>query len=162
GVGNGTINFTAESNMSASVRAGTINIAGRSFTVIQSARKDESPPVVTITSPTSKARFITTSATVNLSGAATDDTEVVSFEWSNNRGLRGYQNVVGKSPWSLNDVSLYPGLNNITVTARDPFGRAGSATIGVMLNSSQSMMILAGNGNSSSDGDGGLAIRAAI
>jgi Putative binding domain, N-terminal/NHL repeat/Bacterial Ig domain len=129
GGGDGTINFTVEPNTSAFVRAGTINIAGRSFTVTQSARRDESPPVVRITSPTSNATFKTTSATINLSGAATDDTNVVSFEWSNDRGFSGSQNVVGKSPWSLDGVSLYPGLNNITITARDPFGRTGGATI---------------------------------
>src|SRR5262249_21624359 len=89
GGGNGTINFTVEPNMSAVVRAGTINIAGRSFTVIQSARRDESPPVVRITSPTSNATFKTTSATINLSGTATDETDDVSFEWSNDRGFSG-------------------------------------------------------------------------
>ncbi|MGE0131648.1 MAG: BACON domain-containing carbohydrate-binding protein [Blastocatellales bacterium] len=162
GSGDGTINFTVEPNTAINVRAGTINIAGRSFTVTQSARVDQSPPVVKITDPTSTGSFKTTNPTINLSGTATDDTEVVSFEWRNDRGYSGFANVISKSPWSLSGVTLYPGLNNITVTARDLSGREGSAAIGVVLTASQSLIVVAGGGNYTSGGDGGLATAAGM
>lgn len=162
GSGNGTVSFTVESKSGVSARVGTINIAGRSFTVFQSGRVDQSPPVVKITSPSSTGIFKTANPTINLSGTVTDDTEVVSFEWRNERGFSGYTNVVGKSPWSLSRVTLYPGINNITITARDLFGREGHATIGVVLTASQSLIVVAGSGNYTSGGDGGLAIAAGM
>src|SRR5262249_32311607 len=86
GVGNGTINFTVDANSGNLARAGTINVAGRSFTVTQAGMLDVRNPEVKIIDPTSESRLITELSTVTLRGAASDDTGVTQVSWTIDRG----------------------------------------------------------------------------
>lgn len=81
---------------------------------------DSSAPVITITGPTSSASYNTTSATLNLSGTASDNVGVTQVSWSNNRGGNGTAS--GTTSWSVNNIALQTGSNVITVTARDAVG----------------------------------------
>ncbi|HEU4687524.1 MAG TPA: putative Ig domain-containing protein [Vicinamibacterales bacterium] len=81
---------------------------------------DTTAPVVTITKPTTAATLTTASATINLSGTASDNVGVTRVSWSNDRGGSG--TATGTTSWSANGVALQPGANVLTVTASDAAG----------------------------------------
>jgi len=91
---------------------------------------DTNAPSISIEFPTLNAVYETDSATLNLSGTATDNSTVAKVEWSNGHGGQGIAS--GVAPWSVNDIPLQPGLNVIEVTATDDSGNTSSDTLSVI------------------------------
>ena len=87
------------------------------------------PPAISITSPTTAATFSTNTATLALSGTASDDTSVSSVAWANDRGGSG--TATGTTSWSIASIALQTGNNVITVTATDSAGATASDTLTV-------------------------------
>jgi len=168
GGGGGTINFTVEPNTSAMARAGTINIAGRSFTITQTGIVNPRPPALKITSPTSAGNFSTDVSTIRLSGTAVGAADLTQVTWRVDRGFinpspspaSGIAN--GTANWSIPAIILQPGVNFITVTAYDTTGASGSATINVLYTASLTIVPIAGNGASSYNGDNRPALTASF
>ena len=92
------------------------------------APSDTTPPTVSITSPTTDATYITSSALVTLGGTASDDVGVTQVTWTNGRG--GGM-ATGTTSWVASDIPLKLGLNVLTVTARDAAGHTGTASLSV-------------------------------
>jgi hypothetical protein len=72
---------------------------------------------------------VTKGDTVSLAGTSSDEVGVTDVVWANNRGGSGSAN--GKTNWTIANVALQPGVNVITVTARDAAGNAANATLSV-------------------------------
>jgi hypothetical protein len=84
----------------------------------EGAQADVTPPVVTITNPTSAATFGTgVSPLTTLAGTCTDDIAVSSVTWSSSRGGSG--SATGTTSWSVASITLQAGDNVITVTCTD-------------------------------------------
>ena len=91
---------------------------------------DTTPPIVTITSPTSNDTYTTTNSKINIGGSATDSTSGINeITWSNNFGISETAN--GTTGWSILRISLLIGENTITVTAIDNAGNTGTDVITV-------------------------------
>jgi len=106
--------------------------ASRSFTWTV-AGGDSTPPVVTITGPTAANTYVSGSASVTLSGGATDNTGVTQVTWVNSRGGSGTAS--GTSVWTIAGIALQAGDNVITVSARDAAGNVASDVLTVTCNS---------------------------
>ena len=65
----------------------------------------------------SAPEYITENSTVNLSGTASDNVSLASVEWINDRGGSGSS--IGTDTWSIPNINLFYGVNNITITAKD-------------------------------------------
>ena len=90
---------------------------------------DTTPPIVTITSPTSNPTYSTSSSPLSIGGTASDNIGVTQVTWSNDRGGSG--TCSGTTSWSASNITLYSGVNVITVTARDSAGNTGTDTLTV-------------------------------
>jgi len=91
---------------------------------------DTTPPIVTITSPTSDDTYTTTNGKMKVGGSATDSTSGINeITWSNNFGISGTAN--GTIGWSILKISLLIGENTITVIATDNAGNTGTDVITV-------------------------------
>jgi len=93
-----------------------------------SAPSDTSPPVVTITSPTSNPTLAVTSTPLSLGGTASDNVAVTQVTWANDRGGSG--TATGTTSWTAS-VPLLAGVNVLTMTARDAAGTVATATLTV-------------------------------
>jgi uncharacterized protein (TIGR03437 family) len=125
------VSFTVAANNTFKARVGTIKVADRSFAVRQEANRDTTPPAVTIASPAASGTFVATSASITLSGTATDDNQlatviVKSDRQSDNVGYSTSAN------WSTSSLQLQPGANTFTVTATDAAGNVGTARLTVL------------------------------
>lgn len=89
---------------------------------------DATPPTITITSPTSDTTYTTRSSTMSMGGSASDNTsEVHGVVWSNNRiKSETERKTIG---WTIPDVDLLEGDNEITVKATDSAGNVGVTAI---------------------------------
>lgn len=128
--------------------------------LVSSLSNDNTPPVVVITSPTSTASFDAMTGAISLGGTATDNGNIVLIRWANNRGDNGL--AIGSNTWTIPVVALQSGDNNITVTAWDANGNAGSAELLVRFNPQQSLVTIAGTGVTGSGGDGGPGTAATL
>ncbi len=90
---------------------------------------DVTPPVISITSPTTDPTFDTNNAQLTIGGTASDDSLVASVSWTDDRGGSG--TCTGTTAWNASKIALKPGANVITVTAKDPTGNSTSATLTV-------------------------------
>jgi hypothetical protein len=90
---------------------------------------DTTAPSVAISGPTSASSYSTSSATIALSGSASDNVGVTQVTWSNNRGGSGTAS--GTTSWNTGNISLQSGSNVIAVTARDAAGNTRSDTLTV-------------------------------
>jgi len=91
---------------------------------------DTSAPTISITSPTGSGSYTTGSATVALTGTASDNVGVTSVTWSNaGNGTSG--GASGTSSWNVASIGLAVGSNAITVTAHDAAGNTRNATLTV-------------------------------
>ncbi len=88
---------------------------------------DKMRPSLKITSP-SRTSVTTASATLALSGTASDDTAVVAVRWSASTGQAG--DAAGTTAWSTT-VPLYVGTTLITVRAYDAAGNSSWRAITV-------------------------------
>ena len=87
---------------------------------------DTSPPMITITGPTSGPTYSAVSTPLRLEGTADN---LRSIRWENNLGGSG--TVTGRKNWSIDNIMLYSGNNEITVTAIDRAGNTAADTITV-------------------------------
>ena len=89
---------------------------------------DTLAPSVTIDSPTSSSSsspsYSTSSATINLSGTASDNIDVTQVTWSNSRGGSGMAN--GTAAWNASGIALQSGPNTLTITAHDTAGNTAT------------------------------------
>ena len=90
---------------------------------------DTTPPVVTITSPTSATTFSTFANTLTLGGTASDAVGVTQVAWINSAGGSG--SATGTTTWSVASVPLIVGVNTITVTAGDATGNTSTDVLTV-------------------------------
>jgi hypothetical protein len=103
--------------------------AGNTGTATLTVTLDARAPLVSIQVPTTASSFATSSSTISLAGAAADDAGLDQVTWSNSQGGSG--TATGTSSWTVPGIALKPGLNTITVTARDVAGNTASATLSV-------------------------------
>jgi hypothetical protein len=97
----------------------------------------DTTPTITITIPTNSGSYATTSSSINIGGNATDDIGVTNITWTNNGLPGGTINCTSGCNnwnWSINNISLNMGANNIVVTAHDAAGNTGVATITITYN----------------------------
>jgi uncharacterized protein (TIGR03437 family) len=121
---------------------------------------DAVAPTIAITAPTTGATHLATTASLDLSGTAGDNTVVFQVRWSNDRGGSGVAS--GTTAWTIAEIALQSGLNNLTVTAWDANGNTSSAQLAVTFNPAQLIFTLAGTNVFGSSGDGGAATAARL
>jgi hypothetical protein len=125
GSGNGTVYYSVAANPSTSTRAGTMTIAGQTFTVTQAAAAgDTSPPSVTLTAPTSGS---TVSGTIAPAASASDNVGVARVEF-----YRDGTTLVGTataSPYSVADdtTRVANGLHSYCAKAYDTAGNSATS-----------------------------------
>lgn len=165
GSGNGNVGFMIEPNTGSQARVGTIAVAGRSFTISQSGKLDTERPQIKITSPTSEGKLAAELSAITLSGVASDDTGITQISWAIDRGSNsinpfpGSGQASGTTAWATPAITLQPGINIITITARDTAGNNGSADLIVIFNPAATIVTIAGAGNK---GDGHPAYYAGV
>lgn len=84
---------------------------------------DNTPPVVSITSPTDRSGYTSSSTPLTISGIASDSGGVSIVTWSSSTGTNG--TCEGTESWEAS-IDLTSGTNTITVTAEDSAGNTGS------------------------------------
>ncbi|HWQ31994.1 MAG TPA: BACON domain-containing carbohydrate-binding protein [Blastocatellia bacterium] len=104
----------------------------RIWRLVPPVSTDNVAPTASITSPTTAPVYTTTGSRLNLSGTASDNIGVTHVSWSNDRGGSGVAS--GTTNWSVSNLPLSSGLNNITVTAWDAGGNSQSVRLGVTFN----------------------------
>lgn len=72
---------------------------------------------------------------VNIAGSILGSSEVVNVTWSNDRGGSGV--ATGTSEWSIPEVKLSSGVNNITIFVQYASGRTNSQAISVVYHPSE-------------------------
>jgi poly(3-hydroxybutyrate) depolymerase len=87
---------------------------------------DTVAPTIAVTTPATSSST-TTSTSINLAGTASDNVAVTAITWASDRGPSG--SASGLGPWSATAIALSPGLNVITVTAKDAKNNQGSALL---------------------------------
>ena len=135
----GTPTTAGTYSVSARVSDGVMT-ASQTFTWTISA-PDTTLPVVTITGPTSAATYATSTATLSLSGTASDAGGVTQVSWVNSRGGSG--TATGTTSWSVNSITLQGGSNVLTVTARDVAGNTSTDVLTVTLNAAPTLAAVA-------------------
>ncbi len=118
--GTNVLTFTAED------AAG--NRGSRSLTVTYSA-PDTSVPTVSLSTPTSGGSYATGTATLTVTGTATDNVGVTRVAWSSDRGGSGTAS--GTASWTAGSIALSQGTNVLTFTAEDAAGNRGSRSLTV-------------------------------
>jgi YD repeat-containing protein len=103
--------------------------AGNRLTYSAVVSSDTTPPTIVITSPTTGPGYTNTTATINLSGTASDNVGVTLVTWQNYSGGLGV--ATGTNSWSITGIPLKPGANVISVTAYDAAGNSTPATLTV-------------------------------
>jgi len=96
---------------------------------------DTTAPVLKVFLPTTAATFATAATTITIGGTATDAAGVTEVWWTNTQGGSGV--AFGTSSWGAPSIPLAPGVNVITVTARDAAGNAGEAVLTVTSSTGQ-------------------------
>ncbi|MBL8189457.1 MAG: hypothetical protein JNK38_15715 [Acidobacteria bacterium] len=128
--------------------------------IINALSGDTVLPTVAISSPAPAGSFTATTNPIALSGTATDNGAVTIVRWSNDRGGSGV--AIGTAAWTIPSVTLLPGVNNLTITAWDASGNAGSALLMVTYQPPQIVVTIAGTGAAANSPDGGAATAAAL
>jgi autotransporter-associated beta strand protein len=121
--GSAVVAYTVLSNVaSTSSRAGTMTIAGQTFTVIQVG--DATSPTVVLTSPATGV----VSNTIVLSATATDDVAVVQVGFYRDGGV--WLGAVSAPPYTLNfnTATVSDGLHCLYAEARDAAGNGDSSS----------------------------------
>src|SRR6185295_13874303 len=90
---------------------------------------DNTPPTVGISAPTGAATYTTNASPLTLGGSASDNVGVTQVTWTNDRGGSG--TATGTTSWSATGIVLQPGVNVLTVTARDAANNPATATLTV-------------------------------
>lgn len=91
---------------------------------------DTTPPVVTITVPTTSPTYNAGVATsVFVSGTASDATGVAICNWTTDQAGSG--RTTGQEAWSIGAVPLINGTTTLTVSCIDPANNQGTATLAI-------------------------------
>ena len=90
---------------------------------------DTIDPTVTITQPISGSTYSTDQSSITLGGTASDNVDVTSVTWQNDRGDNGTAS--GTTIWTISNISLQEGDNVISVTAHDAAGNSSTDAITV-------------------------------
>ncbi len=90
-------------------------------------------PVVVITNPTSHSTYTATNKMLTIMGRASNQCGIVSVAFSNDRSVSGI--CTGTTNWSRSGITLYNGINVITVTAYDTYSNSTSRTLTVTYSS---------------------------
>ncbi|NOZ52220.1 MAG: hypothetical protein GXP08_03590 [Gammaproteobacteria bacterium] len=107
------------------------NIANDVITVIY-AVNDNSPPQISVTSPSQNGQYSTDVNRVSIAGTTTDNIGVTRVTWSSTSGASG--DAIGTNPWIVNDILLQTGSNTITVKAYDAANNSRTDTLQVTYN----------------------------
>ncbi|MBS1806716.1 MAG: hypothetical protein JST84_00825 [Acidobacteria bacterium] len=130
----GNVSFTVAANNAFWPRLGTIEIAGRSYTIAQGGKTDTIAPTVKVTSPTTQP-FATTINTLTIGAEIQDNDAINTVRWQNNRGNSGIFIPSGSGDeWNSSLVNLRVGQNVIKITATDRAGNTATALLTVSLN----------------------------
>ncbi len=78
---------------------------------------DSTNPTLEITSPTDQPTWLTNLGVISLAGTCSDVAGIYKLIWTNDRGGGG--NPTGTTSWTITSITLYAGVNVITVTASD-------------------------------------------
>ena len=157
GSSNGSATFSIDENATFASRAGTATIAGRTFTVFQPGREDIESPEIAITEPPASPPVVNTSGFINIAGTTRDNNAVIAVAWATDRGAAGNAALTAGTRWAATNIPLSPGLNVITVTARDAAGNLGRASLNVASTPEAALVTIAGTGQRGTTGDGGPA-----
>ena len=96
----------------------------------------DTPPSITISTPTTQSSHTTTESTINIAGTASDDHAIESVAWSINGPNQPANNDSGDwTSWSIENIALQEGDNVITVTATDSADQTSSDTITITVTS---------------------------
>ena len=93
-----------------------------SSSAASSLSPDTTPPVITITGPTTGTSYTATGPSVIVAGTATDNVGLSQISWSNSLGESGSISVSGTSANGSFNIALKSGANAIRVTALDTSG----------------------------------------
>ena len=104
--------------------------AGNSVDWFLSFTLDKTPPLVSITLPTSGAAYATNVSSLTVAGTSSDLNGIVEVKWTSSRGGSGAATVSG-SNWSISSIALAEGSNTITIAAKDGAGNTAKATLTV-------------------------------
>jgi parallel beta-helix repeat protein len=135
GTAYGTTSWQSRGNIQLFTGANVITVSahdadGNTGTDVLTVTYEKVSPTVTINSPTSNPTHVTNSATIALSGFATDASGISSVTWRNvATGASGAAS--NKTIWSITGISLNLGMNLIYVNATDNAGNKGSDAIWV-------------------------------
>ena len=143
--------------------AGTVYFSDRDnrrVRKIVNVTADKIPPVIGITAPTVLRSWRVATGSFSLSGVATDNNQLATVRWFNDRGGMGA--VTGSNTWRIDSIRLQQGLNRIRVVAWDIGGNSSSASIDVWLEVESVVSTIAGSGAKGADGDGRLATMAGL
>ena len=105
------------------------NRADTSITITYTV-PDTTSPDLAIISPVSGGTYETEQASLNISGTATDNEDVVQVNWSNSTGGSGQ--ATGLENWSVSDLSLQEGENIISIFAYDAAGNSTVSDISII------------------------------
>src|SRR5437867_39317 len=130
-----TTTTTVSTNLNFTASGGTIS----AIVTGTGTGSDTTPPIVTITSPTSNPTYTSTGSALSLQGTATDNVGVTQMTWVNSRGGSG--TATGTSSWTASAIALQLGSNVLTVTARDAAGNTATANLTVTLSDTTSPTI---------------------
>ena len=107
--------------------------AGSDVLTVTYPLPDTSPPHLVITKPIRSNVWATNTASLSVSGSASDNAGVIGVSWLSDRGGTGSCSIVQlplQIIFSCN-IPLLSGLNTLTVTAVDASGNSGSDTLWV-------------------------------
>ncbi|MCP3928285.1 MAG: hypothetical protein GY705_04220, partial [Bacteroidetes bacterium] len=90
---------------------------------------DTTPPLINLQSPTTGRYLFTRSASVTLSGNASDNIGIKEILWDNSKGSNGKAS--GTSDWIVSDIALAKYWNKIFITAIDFSGNESVYTLNV-------------------------------
>src|SRR5438876_10266763 len=94
------------------------------YTVNWQMRADSTAPVIALTLPTVNHAYATTESILNIAGTASDNVGVTQVTWSDDHGGGGTARCTAN--WSVANILLEPGQNNLTVFAREAAGNTAS------------------------------------
>lgn len=94
--------------------------------------KDTENPSIYVLSPTSEEMYVTTDNTITISGAADDNDILGSISYVTNTGAKGVAS--GLEDWTISNMPLSEGDNNVVITATDKSGNTGVANITITKN----------------------------
>ena len=104
--------------------------AGLTFTVPMPS--DTTPPSIAIATPSTTGTYTASTATLAMSGTASDNVAVTQVSWSTDRGGSGV--ATGTTAWTIGAVPLGAGVTVVTVVARDAANNTATATLTVTYN----------------------------